>query len=226
MLIVQEVHIHDKNWGYKVPEEGGEKLKNRGKGLLAIVVVGALIAGGAIGFLGLTSQTAEGDDATLTFEGTDHHSTEIRGVYVVASGDSSAALNDNLESDPSGLVVASFTSDGGSASVDWGTEYQLIIYTYGEENEVSNDIANLRCGIDGDYWPSGGGNGSVAFPGDNCSEEERLTTGDDGFAPASDPFLVNGDNHIAVNYLGNSTGFTLARDETASIDEILLQAYY
>jgi hypothetical protein len=153
------------------------------------------------------------------------NSTEVRGVYVVETADVSAALSDNLESDPNNLVVDSFTADGGSASVDWGVEYQLIIATYGEENEVSNDIANMRCGIDGDYW--GDSNGSVDTPGgaDNCSDEVRLTTTDDGFS-ATDPFLVGGDNHIYVNYQGNSGGFTLSRDETATIDEILIQTYW
>ena len=198
------------------------------KGKLQYLVPIALVAGLFVGAgsLMLGSQDGgspqTGASATLTLcedAAVSHHSTEIRGVYVVNSGDVTAAMDDNLEDDPAGLVVAEFTTDGGTADVDWGTSYQLIVRVYGQENEVSNDVANMQVGIDGDYWGNGDGSvtlGETDSDGDNCVSRTKV----------AGPFDVGGDDHISANFEGNSGGFTLDRDETADISEILLQAYF
>lgn len=180
------------------------------KKLIPVFLVAGLIVGVA-GFTLMGSETAEAD-STLEMESSSggFGSTALGDIYIVEQSDASSAIQDNLANDPIGYVVASAdASEGFSIDLDWGTNYVMIVSASGQDNEVSADITNMRVGIDGDYW--GDGDGSVDMPTENAFDRVQYASDTD---------------HIYVNFQMTDTGFTLDRDETASVNEILLQAYF
>lgn len=186
-----------------------------------------LILGVGLGAAVMLNAPAEGDApyegglATITLgpaEYDGHYSSEIKGVFIVKDSDRSGNENDNLLDDPSGIVAGYALSDASFStgiSVDWGVTYVVVIAVWGDNTDTSLDKNYMRVGIDGDEW--GNDDGTIDWATENIGSSNSYWYN-------AAYFDVGGENHIAVNFWDTTT-FSLNRDETLTVDNVMYQVF-